>query len=84
MNVDRIASFINNSKTTQRVLRAVSDNPALASAGVSFVAAAMLRPAAQGMLPIKDPCRQKIYNRFFNYRWGYRISSRSGTIYTSK
>ena len=59
MNVDRIASFINNSKTTQRVLRAVSDNPALESAGVSFVAAAMLRPAAQGMLPIKDSADKK-------------------------
>lgn len=54
MNVDRIASFINNSKVTQKILRAVSDNPALASAGVSFVAATILRPSAQGILPIKD------------------------------
>ena len=54
MNVDRIASFINNSKVTQKVLRAVSDNPALASASVSFVAASILRPSAQGVLPIKD------------------------------
>lgn len=54
MNVDKIASFINNSKVTQKILRAVSDNPALASAGVSFVAAAILRPSAQGVLPIKD------------------------------
>lgn len=54
MRVDKIADFINKSKTTQKVLRAVSDNPALASAGVSFVAAAILRPSAQGILPIKD------------------------------
>ena len=54
MNVDRIASFINNSKTTQRVLRAVSDNPALASAGIAFVAASIFRPSMQYALPIKD------------------------------
>lgn len=60
MRVDKIADFINKSKTTQKVLRAVSDNPALASAGVSFVAAAILRPSAQGLLPIKDK-RDKAY-----------------------
>lgn len=54
MNVDKIANFINNSKTTQKVLRAVSDNPALASAATSFVFASGLRPAAQGILPIKN------------------------------
>ena len=54
MNVDKIASWINNSKGTQKVLRAVSDNPALASAGVSFIAASLLRPTAQLALPIKD------------------------------
>ena len=54
MNIDKIARFINNSKVTQKVLRAVSDNPALASAGVSFIAASILRPSAQGVLPIKD------------------------------
>lgn len=54
MRVDKIADFINKSKVTQKVLRSVSDNPALASAGVSFVAAAMIRPALQGVLPIKN------------------------------
>lgn len=54
MRVDKIANFINNSKTAQKVLRAVSDNPAIASAGVSFIAASILRPSAQGVLPIKD------------------------------
>ena len=54
MRVDRIAEWINKSKGTQKILRAVSDNPALASAGISFIAASILRPAAQGALPIKD------------------------------
>lgn len=54
VNIDKIASFINRSKTTQKVLRAVSDNPSLASAGVAFIAASILRPTAQGVLPIKD------------------------------
>ena len=59
MRVEKIADFINKSKVTQKILRGVSDNPALASAGVSFVAATMLRPAAQGMLPIKDSADKK-------------------------
>lgn len=54
VNIDKIANFINNSKTTQKVLRAVSDNPALASAGVAFVASSMLRSTAQAALPIKN------------------------------
>lgn len=54
MKIDKIADFINRSKTTQKVLRAVSDNPALASAGVSFIFASVLRPTAQSILPIKD------------------------------
>jgi len=54
VNVDKIAAWINKSKTAQKVLRAVSDNPALASAGVAFVAASIFRPTAQGLLPIKN------------------------------
>ena len=54
MKVDKIADFINKSKTTQKVLRALSDNPALVGAGVSFVTGSILRPSAQGILPIKD------------------------------
>lgn len=53
MNIDKIANFINNSKLAQKTLRAVSDNPAMASAGVSFVAASMIRPAMQYVMPIK-------------------------------
>ena len=54
VNIDKIAGWINRSKTTQKVLRAVSDNPAIASAGISFIAASILRPSTQGILPIKD------------------------------
>ena len=54
MRVDKIADFINHSKVTQKILRSVSDNPALASSGVSFIFASMLRPAAQNALPIKN------------------------------
>ena len=54
VNIDKIAGWINRSKTTQKVLRAVSDNPALAGAAASFVFASGLRPAAQGILPIKN------------------------------
>ena len=54
VNIEKIAVWINNSKTTQKVLRAVSDNVSLAEAGMSFVAASMLRPAAQAVLPIKN------------------------------
>lgn len=54
MKVDKVARWINNSKTAQKVLRTVSDNPALASAGISFIAASMLRPTAQSMLPMKE------------------------------
>lgn len=54
MNVDKIARFINNSKVTKKVLRAVSDNPALASAGISFAVASVIRPSAQSILPIKN------------------------------
>ena len=54
MNVDKIANWINNSKFAQKTLRSISDNPALASAGISFIAASIMRPAGQGLLPIKD------------------------------
>ena len=64
MNVDKIARFINNSKVTQKVLRAVSDNPALASAGVSFVAASILRPSAQGLRHgMACRCRSRLQHR---------------------
>lgn len=54
MRVEKVANFINNSKATQKLLRGVNDNPAIFSAGVAFVAASILRPAAVFVLPIKD------------------------------
>lgn len=54
MNVDKIAGFINRNKTVQKVLRATSDNPALVSSGIAFVAASIMRPGLQSMLPMKD------------------------------
>ena len=54
MRVNKIADFINKSKITQKILRGVSDNPALASAGIAFVAASIFRPSMQYALPIKD------------------------------
>ena len=52
--VNKIAHWVNTSKSAQKSLRAVSDNPAFASAAVSFVAASVLRPSAQAVLPIKN------------------------------
>lgn len=60
MNVDKIAGFINRNKTVQKVLRATSDNPALVSAGISFISASIMRPTLQSFLPIKDK-DDKIY-----------------------
>lgn len=54
MNVDKIAGWINRSKGVQKVLKATSDNPALVSAGISFIAASIMRPTMQSVLPIKD------------------------------
>lgn len=54
MKVDKIANWINKSKPAQKVLRCTSDNPALVSSIVSFVAASIMRPTAQSFLPIKD------------------------------
>ena len=57
--VNKIAHWINTSKFAQKSLRAVSDNPAFASAAVSFVAASVLRPSAQAILPISNPDDKK-------------------------
>jgi hypothetical protein len=54
MKINRIANFINNSKTAQAILRNVNDNPALYGAGASFVLAAIMRPSLIGIMPFKD------------------------------
>jgi hypothetical protein len=80
VNVDKIASFINNSKTTQKVLRAVSDNVSLAEAGMSFVAASILRPAAQAALPIKDK-EDKRYTIASSVATGVTVLALSAAIF---
>ena len=54
MAINRIANFINNSTTAQKVLRGVNKNPAIATAGTAFVMASILRPAMIGAMPFKE------------------------------
>ena len=54
MRVNRIASWINNSKTAQKVLTNVSKNPAVFSTVSACVIAGVIRPAAIAPLPMKD------------------------------
>ena len=46
MNVQRIANFINNSPRTQKILRNISDSPAVYSTIGAFTVATTIRPAA--------------------------------------
>lgn len=54
MNVKKIAGFINNSKTAQRVLKNVNDNPAIYNAVSAFGLAAVMRPTLIGCMPFKE------------------------------
>lgn len=54
MNVQKIASFINNSKTAQGILKSIDKNPAVYSAAASFMLAGVLRPTAIGVMPFKE------------------------------
>lgn len=54
MKPQAVANFINNSKTTQRVLQGVNHNPAVCTAAAAFVFASIMRPTLIGMLPFKD------------------------------
>lgn len=54
MKINRIANFINNSKTAQKLLKNINDNPALYGAGASFVLAAIMRPSLIGVMPFKE------------------------------
>lgn len=54
MSVERVAAFINRSKTAQSVLKAVNNNTAVFSAAMSFGLAAILRPAIIGCFNFKD------------------------------
>lgn len=58
VNVDRIAAWINRSKTTQKVLRAISDNAAVFSTISSFAVASTVRPAMiMGITPNKEDAK---------------------------
>jgi len=54
MNVQRIANFINHSKTAQSILKSIDKNPAMYSATASFILAGVLRPGAIGCMPFKE------------------------------
>ena len=62
MKINKIANFINHSKTTQKLLKNVNDNPALYGAGASFVLAAIMRPSLIGVMPFKEK-KDKTYSQ---------------------
>ena len=49
-----IANFINNSKTTQKLLKNVNDNPAWYGALATTAFTLALRPATIGIMPFKE------------------------------
>lgn len=60
--IPRLASFINGSKTAQKVLRGVNDNAAMFSAVFSFGLAAGLRPLLIDIFSFKDG-KDKTYSK---------------------
>lgn len=54
MKVNKIANFINNSKTTQKVLTSVSKNPAAFSTVAACVTAGVVRPLSIVPIPMKS------------------------------
>lgn len=62
MKINRVANFINHSKTTQKLLKNVNDNPALYGATASFVLASILRPGLIGITPFKEK-KDKTYSQ---------------------
>lgn len=54
MSVERVAAFINRSKTAQSVLKAVNNNTAVFSAVMAFGLSAIARPAIIGCFNFKD------------------------------
>ena len=54
MRPEAIANFINNSKTTQNILKGINKNPALYNAASAFVFASIMRPALIGVMPFKE------------------------------
>lgn len=60
MRADKVANFINNSATAQKLLKGVNKNPAVYNAVSSFALAAVARPALIGVTPFKDKNDKKI------------------------
>lgn len=54
MKINRIAQFINNSKTAQKLLKNINDNPAWYGALATGIFTLALRPASIGIMPFKD------------------------------
>lgn len=54
MKINKVANFINNSKTAQKLLTKVNDNPAICGAAAAFGLAAVLRPTLIGVMPFKE------------------------------
>lgn len=54
MGVERVASFINHSKTAQSVLKAVNSNTSVFSAAMAFGLSTIIRPAIIGCFNFKD------------------------------
>lgn len=54
MKINRVANFINKSKSAQALLKNIDKNPAMYGAASSFVLAAVLRPTLIGAMPFKD------------------------------
>lgn len=54
MKINRVANFINKSKSAQALLKNIDKNPAMYGAASSFVLAAILRPTFIGAMPFKD------------------------------
>lgn len=54
MRINKVANFINNSKTTQKCLSAVSKNPAVFSTVASCAIAGIIRPVTILPIPMKD------------------------------
>lgn len=54
MKINRVANFINHSKTTQKLLKNVNDNPAWYGALATGLFTLALRPATIGVMPFKE------------------------------
>lgn len=54
MRPEAVANFINNSKTTQNILKGINKNPAIYTAASAFVFASIMRPTLIGFMPFKE------------------------------